>query len=146
MEEPLFKKILENMRNLSQQLKKLLNEIYDHRDLTVVNLKGVIDRRTNEVLKAAQEHASNPEPMVFKHDVEVKEFIDNPEVVDVKKLPRQTEIGNTGKIFQEQTNPYVQEYINTFGEQSNEMKKVYSDQGPTVFIPAVQEEELKKVV
>jgi len=88
MEEPLFKKILENMRNLSQQLKKLLNEIYDHRDLTVVNLKGVIDRRTNEVLKAAQEHASNPEPMVFKHDVEVKEFIDNPEVVDVKKLPR----------------------------------------------------------
>jgi hypothetical protein len=137
---------MEEFEKMSTQVQELLDEIYNHQNLVIINLKSIIDKKTKEIVKEAEEDATNPTPMVFKHDITVREYINNPNSIDVNDLPRQTAVGSNGQMYEAGVNPLVEKFKQTFGELADQNKKTFSDKGPTVILPTVEDDFKKKTV
>lgn len=118
-----------------------MNEIYNHRDLTVVKVKTEIDRRTKIIMKKAAENAQNPQPMRFKHEISVVEEVENPGQININQLPHETSMNPYGKMFKERDNVYVDQFKKIFGEDQDELSWNFSEMGPIITIPTKKQKK-----
>jgi hypothetical protein len=77
MPEEIFDNIVNDLRLMYEELEHLKVEMIDHRDISLIKIKVIIDRKTKNILLRAKDNIFAPQPKLFTNEVEVEEW-DNP--------------------------------------------------------------------
>lgn len=86
-----FDALLNDIKLIYEELESLKVEFIDHRDLSLIKLKTLIDRRTKHILVEAKAHIENPQPKIFTHSIQIDErVIDDPN--EAKNLGFDTDV------------------------------------------------------
>ena len=111
-----FERIADYLTKLHNELKELLEEVDDHSIIIRANLKKIIDMRTRVILEEAQESVKNPLPKIIKHNIEIEERLNNPNYLDVTRLPRAAKQDGTRTMFAMKSNPEVEKFYKQHGD------------------------------
>lgn len=86
-----FDGILRDLELIYTELENLRVEFIDHRDLSLIKLKTLIDRRTKHILINAKNNIDAPQPKIFTHSIQIDErVVDDPN--EIKGMGFDTEV------------------------------------------------------
>lgn len=105
------------MRPIQDELDKLLEELYDHRLLTIAKVKQYIDERTAKVRAKYTGGAINAKPKVKKTKMTITSQLKQPPhyYINLSQLPRPVLLNGTPKTYAVKSNPYVEKWLNNLG-------------------------------
>lgn len=109
--EPIFNNILGQFKILYADLDELLTEIDNHRDLTLVRLKNVIDNKTKLIVHKAATRADAPLPKIRTQTIKIEETMTDPNAFNLDKLPRPIVQDATRRMYVTPDNAYVKEAL-----------------------------------
>ena len=69
--EDTFNTIMELLRNFSVEFFELLNEIDNHKEITLFRIKTLIDDRTKLIVQEAKMNPEKPHPTIVNHTIEI---------------------------------------------------------------------------
>jgi hypothetical protein len=133
LDDGVFDTILQFLDPIRTEWWDLLNEAYNHKDLTVVRIKAFIDEKTKLIVANAAQNPLAPRPQIFKHQIQIEEKIINPDRVNIDTMPRDV-YANTSTHMYKSGNPKVQEFRENYGDQLEAMDR-FSNAHTTVVIP-----------
>ena len=76
MPKPLLGHILQNLIAFSVEFFELVDEVHNHKEVTILRLKTLIDDRTKLIVAEAKQHPDEVQPKRISHTVEIEETID----------------------------------------------------------------------
>ena len=98
-----------------QEFDKLLEELYDHKLLTVSNVKRHIDYRTQEIRNKLKGVFQPPQVKYTKVHIQ-STLVQPPHYhIDLDHLPRPVVLNGKPKMYAMDSNPYVQRWANNVG-------------------------------
>ena len=135
LNKDIFENLMKFLEPIHSEWWELSTEAYNHKDLTIVRLKSLIDQRTKIIVSLASENVNAPQAQIFKHNIEIEERIINPNLVNVNNLPRPTILNSSEQMYQEGSNPLVDEFKDEYGEEALNIAHNFNTEGPTIIIP-----------
>ena len=84
-----FKTILSLLEPVRNEFFELFNEIFAHKQVTLLRIKTLIDDRTKIIVAEAKRNPSIIQPKIISHNIEIEETVDGPDFDAYKNLPKQ---------------------------------------------------------
>ncbi len=141
----MFETIFGKLNQIYTEQDELIEEAYNHKDLSIVRLKTFIDDKTKNIVELAANGFSHIQPKIITHKIEIQERVINPNQFNIDELPRPTALNSSGEMYQMENNPYVEDFKNKYGEEISEsVTQNYSHQGPVIYIPT--KKKIKKTI
>ena len=72
MDQETFDGVMEYLTNFSTEFFELLDEVDNHKEITLLRLKTLIDDRTNLVVQSLHSEATSADPTIIQHTIEVE--------------------------------------------------------------------------
>ena len=95
----IFKQLLELLEPIKTEFFELFNEIFSHKQVTLLRIKTLIDDRTKVIVAEAKRNPSLIQPKIISHNIEIEESVDGPDFEYYKNLPKQQIGGQEASKF-----------------------------------------------
>jgi len=89
LDQSTFKEILSQLEPIKNEFFELFNEIFAHKQVTMLRLKTLIDDRTKVIVAEAKRNPALIAPKIISHNIEIEETVDGPDFEMYKNLPKQ---------------------------------------------------------
>lgn len=113
LDEQIYKRLIEELTSLYQNIKELTAETNNHRDVLVVRLKTYIDERSKEVIEKAEDLRANPKPHKRTQTIQITQSVSDPNIsFNLHLLPKPMLLNGEAKFYDEDdsgVNPYVED-------------------------------------
>jgi len=117
-----YDNIMNSLTRLSTEYFELLDELDNHKEMTILRLKTLIDDRTKLMLEEAENHPSDIQPALVEHKIQITERLDADDGSGIDLLP--TVQYEHGYDFQKK-----RELRNKDGEKYNSVRSLNSGPG-----------------
>lgn len=89
LEMTIFKELLDYLEPIKDEFFELFNEIFAHKQVTLLRIKTLIDDRTKIIVAEARRDPTLVQPKIITHNVEIEQSVEGQNVQDYKDLPKQ---------------------------------------------------------
>lgn len=117
LEPDFFDNLMMSLKPVQEEMDKLLEELYDHRLLTIAKVRQHIDDRTARVKIKYQGGSINSKPKVKRTKMVItSQLVQPPHYhINLSQLPRPVLLNGTPKTYAVDSNPYVEKWLNNVG-------------------------------